>query len=588
MTATREHSPDVFRGASVSRDPRKVATTIVARGLMVSLLAVGSLLSVSVALANIGPIFTTDSNGDAVNQNQFTFSTEVYLSGGPQNPTSAGLTDGMYYFQVTDPSGMTLLSADFAICRQLQVVNGRVAGATGPCPHANGITNPTTGTTPVQISPFLATPNNGQEYKVWLIAQTPSTSISSTNPRLILFNPSDSSTDNFMVEHVVTILPGACQATSSLSVLVRGPDVQSYVPKGNWNVTQVTGVSLVNLEGHSATPTRISTPHVVNSVISNPLTGQSVAVANTADVYLIHDTTITSTLASSGSGTIQFSGGSCTNCGVALDPVRNRALIGLSVGFAPGFQLLNLGSTPSFDPAFISPAGAISEDPLIDPIRNLLLSASENNNYEIIRLLPNGSPAFFENPVAGTGGNLDSSGEDCSTGIVLAPAEFSTPSHVFVGDISQATFTPGTPGSWTAPSRVQVLSESNLSAGSSGIAVAQGTHTGFVSGEFGGNTLTAIKLPERSGTGTPAITDWVTCGIGGGFSNGFDPHTVTAYQSPRTRDPIGVLANAGASALAVVNLSSFLDPTVVPRTAAGHGCASGTLPPSVVHMVPVP
>jgi hypothetical protein len=132
-------------------------------------------------------------------------------------------------------------------------------------------------------------------------------------------------------------------------------------------------------------------------------------------------------------------------------------------------------------------------------------------------------------------GTPDSSGEDCSTGIALAPGEFSSPSQVFLADLTKATLTPGTPGTWTAPSQVQALSESVLSAGASGIAVAQGTHIGIVSGEFGGNTITAIKLPATSGSGTPAIVDWVTCSIPAfgtppvAFSNGLDPHTVTAY-----------------------------------------------------------
>jgi hypothetical protein len=79
----------------------------------------------------------------------------------------------------------------------------------------------------------------------------------------------------------------------------------------------------------------------------------------------------------------------------------------------------------------------------------------------------------------------------------------------------------------------------------------------------------------------------VTCSISG-FSNGFDPHTVTAYQSPSSNDAIAVLANGGATSLAVVDLTKMLNTTIVPRTAGGHGCASGTLPATVVSSVSVP
>ena len=119
------------------------------------------------------------------------------------------------------------------------------------------------------------------------------------------------------------------------------------------------------------------------------------------------------------------------------------------------------------------------------------------------------------------------------------------------------------------------------------LSVAQGTDTGVVTGEFGANSLTAIALPTTSGSGTPAISDWMSCSISG-FSNGFDPHTVAAYQSPNSGDGIAVLANGGASSLAVVDLTKMLNPTIVPRTVAGHGCASGRLPSTVVTMISVP
>jgi hypothetical protein len=397
--------------------------------------------------------------------------------------------------------------------------------------------------------------------------------------------------------------PGSCQPSSSLSVLVQGSNVTAYVPKGNWGGGP-TGISAVNVEGTSITPTLIPTANTANSCASNAVTGTTVCTANNTDIYLLTGTTLNNTLTSGGSGFIDFSGGACTNCGVVMDGVHNHALIALSTGASDigGFQFLDLSTaTPTLGTVFASmaPTGFetnISENVLIDPTRNtaggagaLLLSASENNNYEIVDVTTTTSPAFFENGGIASGGALDSSGEDCSTGIALAPSEFSAPSNVFIADLKQATFTAGSPGTWTAASQVQTLSESFLAAGASGIAVAQGTHTGVVSGEFGGNAITAIVLPTTSGTGTPAIADWVTCSISS-FSMGFDPHTLTAYQSPNIGPghAIAVLTNGGATSLAVVDLTQMLNPTVVPRTVAGHGCASGTLPATVVSSVAVP
>jgi len=391
--------------------------------------------------------------------------------------------------------------------------------------------------------------------------------------------------------------PSSCQPSGSLSVLVDGTNAISYIPKGNWRGAGGNGVSVVNLEGSRITPTLIPTPNMVNSCASNAKSGQTVCTANNTDVYLLAGTALSNTITSGGSGTIRFTGGNCTNCGVAMDADHNAAVIGLSVAGAPGFQFLDLRSSPSFEPVFASPAGVISEDLVLDPTNGaqgvLLLSAAENGNFEIVNLptLPVGrgrrAPQFFENPTSA--GELDSTAEDCSTGVVLAAAEFSGPSNVYIVDLTQATFTAGSPtGTWAAPSQVQSLSESFLSAGASGVAVAQGTHIGMVSGEFGGASITAIALPTASGSGIPAINDWVTCSIPGGFATGDDPHTATAYKSPNTRHAIGVLANEGANTLAAIDLTKMLDTTTVARTTSGHGCASGTLPSTVVTLVSVP
>ena len=79
-----------------------------------------------------GAIFTTDITGGVVNQNQYSTKcgpSGVYLDGGPgpsAPPTAAGLPDGDYYFQVTDPSGKTLLSTDAVQFRVLTVSGGLI------------------------------------------------------------------------------------------------------------------------------------------------------------------------------------------------------------------------------------------------------------------------------------------------------------------------------------------------------------------------------------------------------------------------------------------------------------------------------
>jgi hypothetical protein len=118
-----------------------------------------------------GAIFTTVANGTEVNFNIYPSKDAVYLNGGPPPgapQTAAGLPDGTYVFQVTDPSGKTLLSQDIANCRQFIVASGIITGVVnvGGCQHLTGFSVDHNAIT-VQLMPYADTPNNGGEYKAW-------------------------------------------------------------------------------------------------------------------------------------------------------------------------------------------------------------------------------------------------------------------------------------------------------------------------------------------------------------------------------------------------------------------------------------
>jgi hypothetical protein len=141
------------------------------------------------AHAPSGAIFTTLPDGSEVNYNIYASKLDVYLDGGPgkQAPIdAAGLDEGDYVFQVTDPSGKVLLSTDAARCRQFQVnANGVIAVLTGgpadSCVseglalgadgnHRQGVDadHGSEGAVTVQLMPYLNTPNPGGEYKAWV------------------------------------------------------------------------------------------------------------------------------------------------------------------------------------------------------------------------------------------------------------------------------------------------------------------------------------------------------------------------------------------------------------------------------------
>src|SRR4051812_11363667 len=120
--------------------------------------------------APTGAIFTTLADGSEVNYNIYAAKEDVYLDGGPgpgAPQTAAGLDDGVYVFQVTQPSGKTLLSQDAAQCREFTVAGGIITGVGVPaCAHKTGA-DIDHGATTVQLMPYADTPNPGGEYKVW-------------------------------------------------------------------------------------------------------------------------------------------------------------------------------------------------------------------------------------------------------------------------------------------------------------------------------------------------------------------------------------------------------------------------------------
>src|SRR5215467_9860627 len=135
-------------------------------------LPLAAAVSPASAAAPSGAIFTTVADGSEVNFNIYPSKDAVYLDGGPgpgAPQTAAGLDDGVYVFQVTDPSGKTLLSTDPAGCRQFTVMNGIIT-STDPspasCAHVTG-TDIDHGATTIQLLPYNDTPNPGGEYKVW-------------------------------------------------------------------------------------------------------------------------------------------------------------------------------------------------------------------------------------------------------------------------------------------------------------------------------------------------------------------------------------------------------------------------------------
>jgi hypothetical protein len=403
-------------------------------------------------------------------------------------------------------------------------------------------------------------------------------SVSSTSPA---FNTAGKSCSQISVTATSTTL-AACVPTSSLAVTA-GTNVNAYVPFSSWGESE-TGVEEVPLEG-TGTAAHLTTPGYVNSCASNSVTSEVVCTENGTNVDLINGSTVT-TVSSSSNDSVGFSGGSCENCGVAVNAANNTAIIagGFSGESGYGVQMLNL-ATNAFSTAFPL-HNYVSEDVSIDSSRNLILSPGEDGVYDLIGLnSTTGVPDAefgYDISTLGGGATLDSAAEDCTTGIALSASEFTD--YVYITDLTQATYTSGTPGTWTAPASILGVGNGvypasygdSFSAGTSGISEAPGTnHLGVVTGEFGGSAYSVLSLPSSSGTGTPTLTDFAYVSSmpntpdSNGFSAGYDPHTVTAYTSPNNSKSYAVFADWAPGYpdyLGVVDLACVLALERVPGT----------------------
>ena len=163
------------------------------RHLAAAFLVSACLSGIVLAAPISGAIFTTDSAGN-VNVNQYDSKADVYLNGGPTNGNcdAAGVDDGVYVYQITNPSGTVLLSSDPIEQREFTVSGGVIIAANDHPTVAGDC-----GGVRVQMAPFADTPNNGGVYKAWITRK--SDYIANGG-----FRPGSTKTDNFHVKEEPT------------------------------------------------------------------------------------------------------------------------------------------------------------------------------------------------------------------------------------------------------------------------------------------------------------------------------------------------------------------------------------------------
>lgn len=114
-----------------------------------------------------GSVSILNRLGQHVDGNSFARKDAAYLSAGPgPSCLAAGLADGDYYFQITDPAGSVLLTRDAIAERAVRVTGGALSAYLGTTrPSAN---NGPCGALNLRLAPFATTPYPSGEYKLWL------------------------------------------------------------------------------------------------------------------------------------------------------------------------------------------------------------------------------------------------------------------------------------------------------------------------------------------------------------------------------------------------------------------------------------
>jgi len=129
-----------------------------------------------------GAIFTTDSTCTGVNLNIYANKDDVYLDGGPAHPVAAGLPDGYYYVQVTEPGpGGPVLGTSIGSANETPV--HVTAGEFDQCYQLSAILIKASDGT----EGYDDTSNPGGEYKVWVSNES-------------TFTNNSTKTDNFKVK----------------------------------------------------------------------------------------------------------------------------------------------------------------------------------------------------------------------------------------------------------------------------------------------------------------------------------------------------------------------------------------------------
>ena len=275
------------------------------------------------------------------------------------------------------------------------------------------------------------------------------------------------------------------------------------------------------------------------------------------------------------SGSIRFTGGSCTLCDVAYDPMDNAFIIlvpDISGGSHGDFQRWGEDSHTQIGSSVLvlDP----NENWGYDYVKNWVFSPQYNTLPPALQIIDfTTSTLYTSSTTFGMINTPDSGNVDVSTHVAITPNEFNPPDIFTTVDLGTATLNSPSSGMFTVSGSTQTLTISLLGtcgADDTDIATDSVLHLTFVTGEFcdrGAERMGFVLLPTSS-SGL-VISDYAFVKIpntpdAAPWDAALDPHPVAAFNDPVNCPDCAIIVNREVTWLGVVDLKKLMK---APRSA---------------------
>jgi hypothetical protein len=286
-------------------------------------------------------------------------------------------------------------------------------------------------------------------------------------------------------------------------------------------------------------------------------------------------------------GSLSFTGGTCTVCAIAYDP-KDNAFIMLEHDATTTGKFVSWGEDSHATITTIADSDP-NENPGYDYTKNWIFTPQYQAANPFYNIADFNTGTFYTSSTPVTTSStillnalpLDSATVDVATHVALAPMEFPTTGNtydVFTADLGTAVLNSPAAGMFTLTTADRSITSSaisNCGASLTDTATDSVLHVTFITEEFCGPGTGAsapsmgfVLLPT-TGSGVPSISDYAFVQVpntpdGMGWESGFDPHPITAFNDPVNCRDCAILVDGHFTWLGVVDLNKLIH---VPRSA---------------------